>query len=158
MLTRESILRLPYRPNSVCRASALAIFACAALTGAWRLAAQTQSSLWDGVYTDEQATRGSAVYVDQCARCHGADLTGGDEVPPLTGGQFLSNWNTLSVNDLFERIRVSMPADRPGRLSRQQDADILAYVLSFDKFPSGKSELGTQAETLKQIRFDAFKP
>ena len=158
MLTRESILRLPYRPNSVCRASALAIFACAALTGAWRLAAQTQSSLWDGVYTEEQATRGSAVYADQCARCHGADLTGGDEVPPLTGGQFLSNWNTLSVNALFERIRVSMPADRPGRLSRQQDADILAYVLSFDKFPSGKSELGTQAEALKQIRFDAFKP
>ena len=151
-------MRLPYRPNSVCRASALAIFACAALTGAWRLAAQTQSSLWDGVYTDEQATRGSVVYADQCARCHGADLAGGDAVPPLTGGQFLSNWNTLSVNDLFERIRVSMPADRPGHLSRQQDADILAYVLSFDKFPSGKSELGTQAEPLKQIRFDAFKP
>jgi mono/diheme cytochrome c family protein len=147
-------LRLNCRLNR----AVLAIVAGAALAGAWRLTAQTQSSLWDGVYTDEQATRGSLIYTDQCARCHGADLTGGDEVAPLTGGQFLSNWNTLSVNDLFERIRISMPADKPGRLSRQQVADILAYILSFDKFPSGKAELGTQAETLKQIRFEAFKP
>jgi mono/diheme cytochrome c family protein len=147
-------LRLNCRLNR----AVFAIVAGAALASAWRLTAQTQSSLWDGVYTDEQATRGSLIYTDQCARCHGADLTGGDEVAPLTGGQFLSNWNTLSVNDLFERIRISMPADKPGRLSRQQVADILAYILSFDKFPSGKAELGTQAETLKQIRFEAFKP
>jgi S-disulfanyl-L-cysteine oxidoreductase SoxD len=153
-LTRENILHLNCRLNR----AVLAIVAAAALAGAWRLTAQTQSSLWDGVYTDEQATRGSLVYTDQCARCHGADLTGGDEVPPLTGGQFLSNWNTLSVNDLFERIRISMPADKPGKLSRQQVADILAYILSLDKFPSGKVELGTQAEALKQIRFEAFKP
>jgi S-disulfanyl-L-cysteine oxidoreductase SoxD len=147
-------LRLNCRLNK----AVLAIVAGAILAGAWRLTAQTQSSLWDGVYTDEQATRGSLIYTEQCARCHGADLTGGDEVAPLTGGQFLSNWNTLTVNDLFERIRISMPADKPGRLSRQQVADILAYILSFDKFPSGKAELGTQAETLKQIRFEAFKP
>jgi mono/diheme cytochrome c family protein len=153
-LIRGNILRLPCRLNK----AVIAIIAGAALGGAWRLTAQTQSALWDGVYTDEQARRGSLVYTDQCARCHGADLVGGDEVPPLTGGQFLSNWNTLSVNDLFERIRISMPADKPGRLSRQQDADILAYVLSFDKFPSGKVELGTEGENLKQIRFEAFKP
>ena len=151
-------MRSLYRHNRAVRATVIAVIACATWTGVWRLSAQTQTSLWDGVYTEEQATRGSAAYADQCARCHGADLTGGDGVPPLTGGQFLGNWNTLSVDDLFERIRVSMPADKPGRLTRQQVADILAYVLSFDKFPSGKTELGTQAESLKQIRFDAFKP
>ena len=96
--------------------------------------------------------------MDQCARCHGADLSGGDSVPPLNSTEFLSNWNTLTVGDLFERVRVSMPADKPGTLSRQQDSDILAYVLSDNKFPAGKSELGTQTEVLKQIKFDAFKP
>jgi len=50
-----------------------------------------------------------------------------------------------------------MPSDKPGSLSRQQDSDILAYILSFNKFPAGNTELGTQSELLKQIQFDAFK-
>jgi hypothetical protein len=39
-------------------------------------------------------------------------LTGADEVPVLAGGVFLSNWDGLTVGDLFEGIRISMPADR----------------------------------------------
>lgn len=121
------------------------------------LVAQTSRSLWDGVYTQEQAKRGAAAYVEGCARCHGADLSSGDSVPPLAGTEFLSTWNTLTVGDLYDRIRTSMPADKPGSLSRQQDADIVAYVLSINKFPAGNTELGTQTEQLKQIQFDAFK-
>jgi quinoprotein glucose dehydrogenase len=121
------------------------------------LSAQTSRSLWDGVYTEEQAKRGAIAYVERCARCHGADLSSGDAVPPLAGPEFLSTWNTLTVGDLFDRIRTSMPADKPGSLTRQQDSDIVAYVLSVNKFPAGNTELATQTELLKQIQFDAFK-
>jgi mono/diheme cytochrome c family protein len=122
------------------------------------LPAQTPRSVWDGVYTDEQAKRGKAFYSAQCGMCHGEDLMGGDETPPLTGSAFLSNWNGLSVNELFERIRVSMPANNPGKLGRQQNADILAFIFSFNKFPAGNMELATQGEKLKETRIEASKP
>src|SRR5438876_12424404 len=101
------------------------------------VAAQQAKSQWDGVYTEEQAKRGERLYSQYCASCHGPDLAGGEMAPGLTGGEFSSNWNDLSLGDLFERMRVSMPQNSPGSLSRQQDADILAFVLSKSKFPAG---------------------
>jgi len=120
--------------------------------------AQPSRSVWDGVYTAEQAQRGSKLYANECASCHGTALNGGESAPPLTGGEFFSNWNGLTVGDLFERIRVSMPADKPGKLSREQDADILAFMLNVNQFPEGKTELDHRTEVLKQIRFEAAKP
>ena len=115
-------------------------------------------SVWDGVYTEEQAKRGEPVYQKECASCHGASLGGGESSPPLTGGAFLSNWNGLTLGDLFDRIRKTMPQSAPGRLTRQQDADILAFMLSRNKFPAGKTEIYRQSEMLKEIRFEAEKP
>ena len=139
------------------RVVVLAVIACCALVLIEALTAQAPRSLWDGVYTQEQAKRGESAYVERCARCHGADLSSGDSVPPLVGAQFLSTWNTKTVGDLFDRIRTTMPVDKPGSIGRQQGSDIVAYVLSVNKFPSGNTELGTQTELLKQIQFDAFK-
>ena len=115
-------------------------------------------SVWDGVYTEEQAVRGASVYTDECSSCHGEDLAGRDEAPPLSGALFMGNWDGLTVGDLFERIRVSMPQGDPGRLSRQQIADVLAHVLRFNRFPAGEAELARQTEFLKLIRFEATKP
>lgn len=115
-------------------------------------------SVWDGVFTEEQAKRGEEMYRKECASCHGDTLVGGGGAAPLTGGTFLSNWNGLTVGDLFDRIRKTMPQGSPGKLTRQQDADILAYLLSFNKFPAGKTELQKQVEFLKEIRFEATKP
>src|SRR5690348_11754654 len=122
------------------------------------LLVQTTHSVWDGIYTAEQASRGAAVYSAQCASCHGTDLTGGESAPPLTGGEFTSNWNGLTLGDLFERIRISMPANNPGKLTREQNSDVIAYILSANQFPAGKTELDHQPEALKQIRFDSVKP
>lgn len=114
--------------------------------------AQTSRSVWDGVYTQEQATRGKALYAGQCAKCHGAALEGGDETPGLTGEKFLANWSSHSVDELFESVRTTMPADRAGTLSRPNNADLLAYLFSVNKIPAGGAELSTQSEALKQIR------
>jgi cytochrome c len=119
---------------------------------------QASRSVWDGVYTEEQSKRGEALYGASCAKCHGDLLTGGEAAPPLTGGEFLANWNGLTVGDLFERIRISMPADRPGAVSGQQNADILAHMLRMNQFPAGKTELGRQVEILKRIRIEPAKP
>jgi len=51
-----------------------------------------------------------------------------------------------------------MPADNPGKVSREMNADILTYILSVNQFPAGSTELPKGTEFLKQIRIDAAKP
>ncbi len=120
-------------------------------------AQSTAHSVWDGVYTEEQAKRGESLYHEKCAACHGDKLTGGESAPPLTGGQFLSNWNGLTLDVLFERIRVTMPSDNPARVARQPKADILAYMLGMNSFPAGKTELPAKSELMKDILIEANK-
>ena len=115
-------------------------------------------SIWDGVYSEEQATRGKALYAQECASCHGSELTGGEMAPPLSGGEFMSGWDGLTVGDLFERIRISMPQNAPGSLSGQQNADILSFVFNANKFPAGQTELPKEAGILKTIKFEVKKP
>ena len=120
--------------------------------------AQTAKSQWDGVYSLEQARRGEPLFVQHCAACHGSDLTGGEMAPPLAGGEFSANWNELTLGDLFERIRISMPQNDPNALSRAQKTDILAYMLFKGSYPAGQADLPTQTEVLKTIGFLAVKP
>jgi mono/diheme cytochrome c family protein len=121
------------------------------------LYAQTTRSVWDGVYTDEQAKRGQPLYTDKCASCHAPDLTGGESAPPLAGGQFMSNWESLNAAQLFDRMKTSMPQNKPGSLSGQDNADILAYMFQVNGFPTGKTELPHQAEALTSIKLESQK-
>jgi mono/diheme cytochrome c family protein len=118
------------------------------------LSGQTSRSVRDGVYSVDQAKRGRATYSEHCLECHGRDLLGDVETRPLTGGEFFSNWDGLPLLTLFERIRNTMPADHPATLSRQQVADIVAFLLQFDGFQAGSDELSTKPEILQQIRID----
>ena len=140
--------------------SALAIIGLAALGALYsNLHAQSAGrSVWDGVYTQDQAKQGQAAYNESCSSCHGDTLMGGESAPALAGGEFLSNWNGLTLGDLFERIRTTMPQNRPGSLSREKDTLILAYMLSVSQFPAGQTALPQQTEVLKEIRIDASKP
>ena len=133
--------------------------ATAALVAIALLPAQTpERSVWDGVYSEAQARRGAGLYAAECGSCHGTALTGGESAPPLTGGEFIYNWNGLTLGDLFDRIRTTMPASRPGKLSREQNAEVLAFILQFNQFPAGSADLERQSEALKTIRFEAEKP
>jgi cytochrome c len=137
----------------------ITIIACGAIGGALLRAEQAgDKTTWSGVYSEAQAKRGETLYADKCASCHAPDLTGLDQAPPLSGDDFNINWNDLAVNDLFERIHISMPADKPGSLSRQEAADIVAFVLQKGGFPTGQAELPSEADGLKAIKFLAKKP
>ena len=122
--------------------------------------AQEPVSVWDGVYMPEQASGGKVIYDQQCSLCHGADvLKVRSEGPPnLTGPAFKENWNGLTVSDLFEYIKKSMPRNNPGHLTSEQVTSILAYLFTSNGFPAGQKELPTDVAGLKAIRFDAAKP
>ena len=78
--------------------------------------------------------------------------------PPLAGGEFLSNWNGLTAGELLDRMRNTMPLNKPKSLSRKSNADILAYMFAANRFPAGAAELPSDGEMLKQIRIEAMKP
>jgi mono/diheme cytochrome c family protein len=145
-----------------------AVFCLAAITVAYQApAGQAPNpkvsaelrSVWDGVYSGEQAKRGSALYYSKCSSCHGVDLNGNndDDTPALAGKDFQKAWNGRTVNALFEKIRRTMPRDNPAHLESAQYADIVAYILSANQFPAAKAELPPDAELLKQIRIEAAK-
>ena len=139
-----------------CRPSGLPWLAVALATST--VLAAADASVWDGVYTADQTRRGEAAYLQTCASCHGTALEGGDMTPALVGGVFTSNWNDLTVGDLFERIRTTMPLDTPGRLSRQQNADVIAFMLKANGWPAGTTDLASDLAALKQIRIETVKP
>ena len=116
------------------------------------------ASVWDGVYTEAQAKRGEVIYYERCGACHGPQLEGGDMTPALLGGVFTSTWNDLPLSDLFERIRITMPLNQPSTLSRQQTADVTAFLLQSNKWPAGQMELPRELEPLKEIQIQAIKP
>lgn len=122
------------------------------------VAVQSSRSVWDGVYTTAQAERGSALYVKECASCHGEGLMGQDEAPALIGPAFLSTWNGQAVADLFEQTRKSMPKDNPNTFSRQEYVDMVAFMLKANGFPAGQVELPRATTDLSQLRIDQFRP
>jgi S-disulfanyl-L-cysteine oxidoreductase SoxD len=108
-------------------------------------------NVWSGVFTAEQATQGKALFDAKCALCHGAEMTGGEMAPALTGEMFISDWSGQSVGDLFTRIHTTMPANDPGSMSNAETAQVLAYILSFNQIPAGATPLPTDDAALGQI-------
>jgi cytochrome c len=117
--------------------------------------AQKRVSIWDGVYTDAQADRGHTLYMQNCGRCHGADLSGTFETPPLVG-RFMPYWSGSTLDALFDYVSTAMPLDHPGMLGAGANADIVAFLLKSNEIPSGSKELATA--NLKTIHFDPAKP
>jgi mono/diheme cytochrome c family protein len=120
------------------------------------IAAQVPATNWDGLYTAEQAKRGQPLYNTNCAACHGDTLLGGEAAPALVGDVFNSNWEGVALADLFDRMRTTMPQNKPGSLSRAQVADVLAYILSVGQFPTGMKELEPQG--IFGITYRTYRP
>jgi hypothetical protein len=125
-------------------------------------------SIWDGVYTEAQAQRREQLYVKYCSRWHGADLNGGvaitppwpsglDRTPPSVGPLFNDHYNDLPLSEMVERIRMSMPQDRPGSLPRQATVDVMAYLLLKNGFPLGRAELSDRVEDLEKITIVGYR-
>jgi mono/diheme cytochrome c family protein len=129
---------------------ALAMVAVSAVLAAQ---AQTQRTSMDGIYSSAQASRGQALYVENCAACHGAELAGDPYAPPLTGPAFNAKWRDRPVGDLFEFMRATMPQTFPNSMSRQQNADMLAFIFQKNGLPAGKADLTTQADELSRMRY-----
>ena len=112
---------------------------------------EASSSTLDGVFTSAQARRGRRVYNQNCASCHGQELGGGEMAPSVAGTGFIVYWTEVPVGVLFDRIKMTMPEDGPGRLSDEEYTDVVAYMLDRSDYPSGETELPADKAELDKI-------
>ena len=110
-----------------------------------------QAAPGDGIYSADQAHRGEDLYKKQCTACHGEALDGAGPYPPLSGDEFLSKYTGKPASNVYDMIQKLMPATAPGTLTRPQAADLLAYILSFNKFPAGKTDLPNDDASLAKL-------
>ena len=148
MLSKNSLVRL------VAVASCIV---CALPPRAPLHAAEEVISVWEGVYTKEQAARGKARYFSSCAVCHGALLQGDSDSPELAGTSFMKRWGDQSVGTLFAFAMSQMPVGRPGSLGAQGYADVIAHILATNGFPDGQRELPANGQALERIIIEAKK-
>lgn len=126
---------------------------CCLLLASLPLGAQTRP-VTAGVFTSAQAERGQRSYKAQCAECHGASLEG-TTGPPLVGNSFLASWSGQPLANLAAKIQKTMPFNLPASLSKEQSADLTAYILQAGKFPAAQTELNESA--LAQTVFPAVR-
>lgn len=110
-------------------------------------------SIWDGVYTEQQANRGEREYGRTCEHCHGPGLEGdaGREIPPLVSDPFMRSWRGKNLKELFDLLSRSMPADNRGSLSARAYTDLIAYLLRANDVPAGTSVLPDASAGLEAI-------
>ena len=112
-------------------------------------------TVWDGVYTIEQAKRGEQTFKRACGYCHRDDLSGDGDVgaPALVGSGFSYRWRGMAVAEMFFTIGETMPQDDPASLTPQECLNIISYLLSMSDIPAGDVELPLDIGTLEKILF-----
>ncbi|HSB08672.1 MAG TPA: PQQ-binding-like beta-propeller repeat protein [Blastocatellia bacterium] len=131
------------RPISVRAVLSLSVFgALLGLTFYSAEAVSSASAQGEGLFTAAQAARGAAVYNKSCAECHGQKLEGTTS-RPLAGPRFIRKWGSgdNSIDDLFFIISTQMPYDAAGTLTKQQNIDVVAFILKSNGYPAGNKEL-----------------
>jgi hypothetical protein len=107
-------------------------------------------------YSQEQAARGAAVFQSRCSGCHNTDLTGEKRGsarggPPLTGAQFVANWEGENLDGLLTRMKTLMPRDDPGGLADDVYLDLMAFISKVNAWPGGTEALSAEAASDLQI-------
>jgi mono/diheme cytochrome c family protein len=106
--------------------------------------AYTGPSTLDGIYTNEQASRGKTVYANSCKSCHSATTH--------TGALFAQWWKDKPLSDLFTFVLTKMPKNDPGSLPPEDVGDVVAYLLKMNALPAGPEEFWPIADSLKKFR------
>ena len=105
--------------------------------------APAKKTVWDGVYTKEQADRGATAFAANCTNCHGPNLEGRN-AKALVGNVFWNDFQTRTVQYLLNYMSKNMPNNAPGTLDAGTYVDLTAFILSRNDLPTGTAPLTAQ--------------
>ena len=105
--------------------------------------AQETKSVKAGVYTAEQSDRGISLFKQKCASCHAPNR--------FTDDLFYTSFAGKPLWEMFDVISDTMPEDDPGGMKPEEYADVIAYLLKLNGFPTGQTDLPTSKEALSMI-------
>ena len=119
----------------------------------------TSRNIWEGIYTDEQAAEGQAIYAGGCSVCHGKQLEGVPDEgnPALAAPSFMVEWDGQTMADLVRHIHAA-PNDQPGDIDPLTGVALAAFILNQNGVPPGKAPLATDRATQAKILFTERKP
>ncbi len=83
---------------------------------------------------DASVERGRVTFQAECSRCH---------IPVEMDGRLRSRWIGRTGGELFEQIRMTMPAETPGSLSNAQYMDLTAFILDSGNVPIADGVIST---------------
>lgn len=106
-------------------------------------------TVWDGVYTDAQADRATAIFGQSCSNCH--MLTAEGNRRPLVGEKFWEGYTQKTVGDLLAFVKTNMPNGNGGSLPASTYNDLVALILKSNGFPPGMTELAPETIVNVQI-------
>jgi mono/diheme cytochrome c family protein len=127
--------------------ASLLFLASAAASLATAQTSNPPRTVWDGVYTESQAARGTTAFGQNCAGCHTLATEGKS---PLAGEPFWKSFSQRTVGDLLDYVSTNMPNGRPGSLNESTYRDIVAAMLKSNDFPAGTTEL--QHDTIASVQ------
>lgn len=131
-------------PRTLC----LAAFVCLAAVAT---AQESRRTIWDGVFSEQQASRGQRGYAQACAKCHADDLLGTSNAPALVGESFLGRFDRATADDVVLTVRQTMPQEAPDSLGAEAYVDIVTYLFKANGSPAGAGELPVNRDALKQV-------
>jgi mono/diheme cytochrome c family protein len=103
-------------------------------------------------FTAAQVDQGQANYRQNCQDCHGSSLDNGEfGGPPLKGAYFRGHWGSANVSVLYGFLSATMPPDRPGALSPQTYASLIAFILSNNGYAPGDKELPVDPDAQQKM-------
>lgn len=105
----------------------------------------------DSIFNSEQLKRGTQLYTNNCAACHGPDLRGTEGGTALIGDRFVTKWKDQSLAALFTLTKTTMPKSNPKSLDDESYASLIAFILNANKFAPGQTALSSDALSLENI-------
>ena len=101
----------------------------------------------DKIFSKKQAKTGQKLYEQNCLICHDKKY-----FRPV-----FKSWEGQSLGTLFLVMSSSMPQGNPGSLPDKEYIDILAYMISQNRYSTGEKELPTDVDKLNSITIKSRK-
>ncbi len=98
--------------------------------------------------TANQAATGLASYLANCSSCHLPDLSGRNEAPQLSGGNFMSAWGGKTAGALAAYIQETMPPGNRNGLGEETYVSIAAFLLQANGAATGATALTMSSPTV----------